>query len=127
MILETGFVIDFLRDRQNAIEKASELIRKDETLFVTSVTIFELWHGSGIKAGKKKDKLEKFIDSLNVLVLDQESAKKGGEIHRSLISNGMRIDPEDSMIAGIAVKHNQKLLTRDEHFSRIDGLKTKHY
>lgn len=127
MILDTNFIIDFFKNRENAVEKASELNERGETLFMTSVTVFELWHALDIKNKEKREKLEKFIGIFDLLVLDRESAKKGGEIHMDLRLKGSPIDPEDSMIAGVAIKNNQAILTRDEHFSRIGGVKIETY
>ena len=41
--------------------------------------------------------------------------------------NGLEIDTEDSMIAGIAIKNNKNILTRDRHFKRIEELKVEEY
>ncbi len=127
MILDTTFVIDLMKNRQNAIEKTAELEKKQEPVFITSVTIFELWHSLDAKNKEKREKLEKFTESFEQFALNNESTKKGGEIHLNLISRGIRIDPEDSMIAGIAIKNGQTLLTRDEHFARVKGLRIETY
>jgi predicted nucleic acid-binding protein len=44
-----------------------------------------------------------------------------------LTKKGQRIDPEDTMIAGIAITNNKILVTRDKHFDRINGLKIEKY
>ena len=50
-----------------------------------------------------------------------------GIIHGDLIKKGWVIEPVDCMIAGIAKVYNKPVLTRDEHFSRIEGLKVEKY
>ncbi|MBI4170641.1 MAG: PIN domain-containing protein [Candidatus Aenigmarchaeota archaeon] len=127
MILDTTFVIDVFRGRKNAVEKAVELEQRGEALFTTAVTIFELWQGLDVKHKEKQEKLAHFVETFGLMALDTESAKRGGEIHSDLLARGMRIDPEDSMIAGIAMKNMQTLLSRDEHFSRIRGMRTESY
>ncbi len=127
MIVDTTFVIDLLRNAENAVAKAEELDEKGELVFATAVTIFELWQGVYIKNKEKLNDMERLIETFGLISLDTESAKRGGEIHSGLISKGNRIDAEDSMIAGIAIKNLQTLLTRDEHFARIKGLRIETY
>jgi len=53
---------------------------------------------------------------------------ESGNIHRKLSRKGVTIDPEDSMIAGIAKVHNETLLTRNKkHFEKIEGLDVEGY
>jgi predicted nucleic acid-binding protein len=63
-----------------------------------------------------------------MLPLDLESAFLAGDIQKELIRKGEIIDPEDCMIAGIALKSNEPLLTRNlKHFKRIPGLQVETY
>ena len=127
MILDTSFVIDLFRNNSAAKEKALELDRRNEPIFITSVTVFELWQGLDIKTEEKLEKINHFIESFGMMNLDPESAKRGGQIHSELVSKGSKIDPEDSMIAGIAIHNSQAVLTRDEHYSRIRGPRIETY
>ena len=62
------------------------------------------------------------------LPLDSVSASIAGKIHGHLISEGQMIDSEDSMIAGIAIKHNEAVLTRNtDHFEWIPDLQVETY
>lgn len=126
MILETTFIVDLFRGDKTAVAKAEELDRKGEAVFTTAVTVFELWQGLSAKK-EKQEKLSQFVETFGLLNLDSESAKRGGEAHADLIARGARIDPEDSMIAGIALRRGQTVLTRDEHFSRVKGLRIETY
>lgn len=125
MILDTTFLIDLFRGNKAAVEKAAELDKKEEPVFATALSVFELWQG--LDAKQKKAKVEQFVSAFGLLGFDVESAKKGGEIHAALAAGGIHIDPEDSMIAGVALHHAQAVLTRDEHFSRIKGLRVELY
>jgi len=127
MILETTFVIDLFRGKKDAVEKAEELDKRGEAVFTTTVTVFELWQGLDAATKDKREKLAHFIETFGLLPLDMEGAKHGGEIHRNLSLEGIRIDPEDSMIAGIAMRNAQPILTKDEHFARIKGLRIETY
>lgn len=57
-----------------------------------------------------------------------ESAVVAGGIDGNLIKKGLKIDPEDSMIAGIAMSRGETILTRNtEHFGKIEGLNIETY
>ena len=77
---------------------------------------------------QKLEKINNILAGIVLLDLDFESAKIGGKIHAELYSLGMPIQPEDSMIAGICLKNNKKILTRNvKHFSRIKNLQVETY
>jgi len=127
MILETTFIIDLMNGNPEAIEKIKQI---NETQFITTPTIFELW--SGIAQSKKpvqeKKKILAVLESQLVLNLDKESSEEAGEIDGTLIKEGQQIDPEDSMIAGIAKAYGEKILTRNvSHFDRIKGIEIETY
>ena len=129
MILETSFVIDFLRNESNAVSKMKDLKDKKIPYAITTPSVFELWGGlySLEKSEKQKNNLDLFIEGQVILPLDKESAKEAGEIDGVLVKSGREIDVEDCMIAGIAITNNRKVLTRDEHFKRIEDLKVEEY
>lgn len=129
MILDTTFIIDLLHKEAGAVKKAEELDKKTISVFTTAVSVFEIWQG--IEDLKDKNRLEKInilLSSIGLINLDIESAKEGGKLHAELYSAGTPIEPEDSMIAGICLKNNETLLTRNiKHFSKIKNLKIEQY
>ncbi|MEK6968276.1 MAG: PIN domain-containing protein [Nanoarchaeota archaeon] len=127
MILDTSFVIDVLRNRKEAIEKSTQLDNSDEPIFITSISVFELWQIWNLLGEKKKRILAEFVDSFGMLSFDSENAQLAGEVQSELMKSGLQIDPEDCMIAGIALTSGQAILTRDKHYSRIKGLKVQSY
>ena len=129
MIIETSFVIDFLQGDEDAVSKMQSLIDEDSPYEVASPTIFELWGGlQNIEAPEKeKQKILLLMQGIVVFSLDEESAKIAGTIDGQLAKKGLKINTEDSMIAGIAIRNNKKILTRDQHFERIEGLKIEKY
>lgn len=127
MILDTSFAIDMLRGKRNAVEKIEELENRSETVFITSITVFELWQGLDSKTKEKLGKLENFVETFGLLAFDKESAKIGGVIYQDLLEKGARIDPEDTMIAGISIANGHAILTKDSDFSRIKNLRIETY
>ncbi len=76
----------------------------------------------------EKQKILYVLSNTLIWHLDVDGAIKAGEIDGKLIQQGQKIDPEDSMIAGITISKGEKLLTRNlKHFSRIPGLKIETY
>lgn len=129
MILDTSFVVD-LMDRQPDAVKKFWALQEQENLFVTTPTIFELWSGivRSSRPEQEKRKVLEVLDSQLILELDEESAEEGGKIDGILISQGLRIEPEDCMIAGIARHHQETVLTRNvKHFGRIKGMVVETY
>ena len=129
-LLDTTFLIDLMRGKQEAVEKLKQMESEMTPIFVSTPTIFELWTGimATKKPDKEKQKVIEVISSVNNLELDLESAKTAGEINGILIKKGEMIDPEDCMIAGIAQTNNESILTRNTiHFGRIKGIKIETY
>ncbi|MBI2971283.1 MAG: PIN domain-containing protein [Candidatus Aenigmarchaeota archaeon] len=127
MILNTTFVIDFLRNQKDAVTKADHLRNTGEPLFITTITVYELWGGIE-EVSEKARKLLEMFQAFGALVFDMESAKKAGTIRRVLGKRGTPIDVENVMIAAIAIERNETLLTRNiRQFSRIEGLKVESY
>ena len=129
MILETSFVIDFLHGDEDAVSKMQSLIDEGIPYEIASPTIFELWGGlQNIQAPEKEQqRILSLMQGIGVLSLDEESAKIAGSIDGQLTKQGLTINTEDSMIAGIAIKNNKAILTNDGHFDRIEGLKIEKY
>ncbi|PIN75682.1 hypothetical protein COV18_02435 [Candidatus Woesearchaeota archaeon CG10_big_fil_rev_8_21_14_0_10_37_12] len=128
MILDTTFLIDLLKNKKEAILKARELELTEAHLATTTISVFELWRGLDDLSIEKKEKACNFLDQLTIYPLNLIAAKKGGEIANKLDSKGQEIDPEDCMIAGIALEHTETILTRNtKHFKRIPNLFVESY
>ncbi len=129
MILDTTAIIDLLRGSNAVINKIKELERKNIPLVITSISVFEIWQGTKDIADEgKMEKIYSLLESLGSLSFDIPAAEEAGSVHSHLKKEGKIIDPEDSMIAGIAKIHHETILTRNiKHFQRISGLKLESY
>ena len=130
MIIDTCFVIDVMRNNKKAIDKLNELLNINEELFITSISIFELFSGIQ-KSNQHKDELKKVMDVLNDLMslsFTINAAQKAGNIDSVLVNQGIMNDPIDNMIAGIALINKQAILTKNiKHFEKIHDLKIETY
>ena len=130
MLADTAFIIDVMRHDAGALERAKGLSDASVSVLVGTPTIFELYVGVGlsVRAGEEKEKVLSILKSLPHLPLDAGAASKGGTIYAQRVREGVRIDPEDAMLAGIAIQNNEPLLTRDrKHFAGISDLKLETY
>jgi len=118
MILDSTFIIDFLRGSKDARIFGEKLV--NEMLRTTTITVFETFAGA---KEKEFTTINDLFGKLPVLPLTTEDAQKGGIILKKLREQGQDIDPQDAMIAGIALRRNEPLVTRNrKHFEKIPGL-----
>ena len=128
-VLDTTFLIDLLRGKDNVSQLLEELDTTESILAVGAPSAMELWAGAILAdaSEKEKKKVSQLLDSLQVYALDLASAKEAGDIEAQLIKDGSIIQAEDIMIAGIARMHGEKVVTRDNGYARIPNLRVLKY
>jgi predicted nucleic acid-binding protein len=123
MILDTTFLIDVLRDNRIAVDHLR--LMELERVKTTSITAYELFQNA---KEQEISRINNLLDNLPVLAFTREDAEDAGRIAKTLKDSGKAIDPEDCMIAAIALRENAPILTRNsKHFSRIPGLRIATY
>lgn len=130
MILDSTFLIDLLDGLPEAVNKMKELEEQQEQVFVTTPSLFELWTGvaQGNESEKERKKVKTVLESQCILSFTESCAEKAGMINGTLWKKGTPIDAEDCMIAGIALEHQQPVLTRNiRHFGRIEWISIETY
>lgn len=127
--LDTSFLIDLLKGNPSVRELKEDLEQKEARICIASPSVMELWSGAcrAKHLPKEKEKIIDLFESLNVLVFDMKSAQYAGEIEAALSSKGLPIETEDIMIAGIAMANGEMIVTGDEHFTRVPGLRVLKY
>ncbi|CAG0999726.1 MAG: type II toxin-antitoxin system VapC family toxin [Candidatus Methanoperedens sp.] len=122
-VLDTNFLIDILRDKLNT-EGILDMIERPKT---TTINVFELYFGAE-RSVKKKESISNvnlLIKSMEILEFNVPAAVKTANIHAKLKNSGKTLEIEDILIAGIVMANDEELLTRDDHFSRIPGLRCR--
>lgn len=118
-IVDTCFLVDLMKGDP----EAEEMARSKKNLKTTSISSAEFLFGARNSGRKKVWNLsEKFIRFFPVLPFDAESAVIYAEIASSLSREGRRISTMDELIAAVALRNDEPLVTRDRHFAEIDGL-----
>jgi tRNA(fMet)-specific endonuclease VapC len=123
-IADTCFLIDLMKGESGA----EKIVRLHEPLRTTSISCAEFLYGAK-KSEKKKvyEVSEKFLQFFPVLPFDAEAAIIYAEIASSLSVKGRHVSTFDELIAAIAIRHDEPLVTRDRHFSEIEGLEVLTY
>ncbi|HET8932275.1 MAG TPA: type II toxin-antitoxin system VapC family toxin [Polyangiales bacterium] len=64
------------------------------------------------------------LDAVEVLPLDAKSAELAGGVSRLLLGRGEDIGVAYSLVAGVCLRHEATLLTRNRaHFARVTNLR----
>ncbi len=130
MIADTSFLIDIMKSDKGALKKAEEIENNGNSIVITSISIFELFVGVylTINRDKERNKIARLLNGLSTINFDDDSAREAGKIFAQKRKDGLIIDPEDSMIAGVCVRRNETLITRNiKHFTDIDGVRIENY
>ncbi|MGI8977777.1 MAG: PIN domain-containing protein [Pirellulaceae bacterium] len=101
--------------------------RPQETYFVASVTIAELWHGIERATGKfriaREAYLQNLVSRLVILPYVQSTALIHARIWAHLESAGNVIDDYDMIVAATAIEHGYPVATFNlRHFQRVPSL-----
>ena len=130
MIADSSFIIDLMRKEKMALKKLEELKETRQIQYITSPTVMELAVGVALAALPKAEqkRVDEILAGFQIIALDTSSAWCAGiEIGR-LRKSGKIIDPIDGQIAGIALQHDEVIVTRNvKHFEPIKGLKIESY
>ncbi|MEN6397093.1 MAG: type II toxin-antitoxin system VapC family toxin [Methanoregula sp.] len=103
--------------------KAERIVSRYPDLKTTAVCSAEFLYGAKLSRKRNFYEIsEKFLDFFPIIPFDAEAAGIYAEIACRLNGTGRHISTFDELIAAIALRHNEPLITRDEHYREIDGL-----
>jgi tRNA(fMet)-specific endonuclease VapC len=120
IIADTDVIIDYLEGRGSGADAVSQALRRDQ-LQTTAVNYFELL--SGARRGREQEAILALLESIPVLPLDVDAARRAAQVRQRLERSGIGIGMGDSLIAGIVLARGGSLLTRNKrHFERVPEL-----
>jgi tRNA(fMet)-specific endonuclease VapC len=121
MILETSFLIDLMKGRSEAVSLAEGIDHSGESVYLPAPALFELWLGAGRSARSREEvrNLETLIESFDVLVLTHEDAREAGLLQARLSKAGKTMGTVDVLLAGMARRRGETLVTGDRDFSTV--------
>ena len=104
-----------------------DAIIEAEVTYISTIMLGELF--AGLKKKKKlnqnKNELQRFLskESIHIIDVTIETAEIFGEIKSDLAQNGRMIPLNDIWIAAHTIETGSKLITYDEHFKHVKGLR----
>ncbi len=101
-------------------------LKEAREVFLSTIVLGELYFGARKSRHVQRNlaRIDEFAASSALLTLDVETVRKYGEVKNGLRQKGRPIPENDIWVAAIALQHGLTILTRDDHFSHIDGLST---
>ncbi len=130
MIADSSFIIDLMRKSKAALGKLQSLTNEGVSQYTTNPTVMEIAVGMSLAQlpEKEQKRIDDIVGNFQVLFLDTVSAWRAGIELGRLRKEGMLVDPIDAQIAGIALQHNEVVVTRNQkHFERFEGLRVESY
>ena len=117
VLIDTSIIIDHLRKRDKPKSMLFTIADRFD-LFVSSITVFELYAGATDER-KKKD-IENIISTAEVIPFSTDIAKEAGELYISLKKENRILEIRDIFIAATAATFNLPIVTLNrDHFERI--------
>lgn len=123
-LLDSSFCADFLRGRDAA--KSYRLDHRDESLVLSAVGYYELYHGA-VKEGRDPARIDDHLPWIERIDYDRAHALEGARIRRELEESGQRIQHPDMMLAGVARSLGVPVVTADDDFERVDSLDVENH
>jgi tRNA(fMet)-specific endonuclease VapC len=123
ILLDTNAYCDFMLGAPAAVE----VVAYAKHVLINSTVLGELLGGfaAGSRQAKNRGELTQFLDSprVQIVPVTLETADHYALIYATLKRKGQPIPTNDLWIAASAFEHGAALLTRDAHFSKIEGLR----
>ena len=114
LLIDTDVLIDYLRDRAEAVSYLEGLT---ESLLVSVITVAELY--AGVREGTERTKLDEFVRAFEIVSVDREVAVRGGLYRRDYMKSH-NVGLADALIAATAESRQAALVTLNgKHFPML--------
>ena len=96
---------------------------------ISAITLAELYHGveKSQQTERNRRNVEDFISRLDVVEYSTDAASHYGDIYATLQKQGLSIDVNDLHIAAHARSLALILVTNDQDFNRVAGLRLENW
>jgi predicted nucleic acid-binding protein len=125
VILDTNALSAFV-DGDTAV---GDLLRGENRAALPAIVLGEFRYG--IAESRHRRAYENWLDShlggFEVLFVTDETAIAYAELRLALRRAGRPIPSNDAWIAALAVQHRMQVLSRDQHFDGITGVRRLHW
>lgn len=118
-VLDSSSLIELFENKSRS-QRVADIVQ-NEILATTTICMHEVL--AGALSDKERFFLDDIFSQMQILVHDESAARYGARIEQELERAGARINAADIFIAGICKAHGAELITLDNDFSRIKGLR----
>ena len=120
ILADTDVLVDFLEGLDPGAARVQVELEHGQ-LFTTSINRFELL--TGARSARQARLIRQLLDALPCTPIDQATADKAAELHRSFVQSDTPVSMNVCMIASVALSQRALLLTRDRSgFDQIDDV-----
>lgn len=119
-LLDSSIIIDIFKGDANTILIIQEILK----INVPVIVIGELYYGANLSlnTARRIAEINQLELGVNILEVKKSTTRFYGEIKNQLKRNGTPIPENDVWIAAIAIEHKLTLITKDNHFKKIEGI-----
>jgi tRNA(fMet)-specific endonuclease VapC len=123
--LDTDVLVAFLRGSAEAT-LAVNTSKESGPLRTTIVNRYELLKGAASSSRMENlGMVKNALSAIEVLALDEDSCDEAATLYGNLREEGRMVNEFDLLVAAVVMRNDETLVTKDEHFSRIAGLRVR--
>ena len=120
VLIDTSAWVDFFRGTSRTADAVARLIEKGQAS-ICGVISYELVQGA--KSDDEAIRLTGVLSALHYVEMTSELWIRAGNISAGLRRKGITLPMSDLLIGAVALEHGLEVLTVDDHFASIPGLK----
>lgn len=121
MVVDSNIFIEHLRAKNKSTTELHELLNKTNQLFISAVSVFELY--TGAVTAEKEIRIQLLIEYITILPFTYSVSLKAAQIFHQLKAKNQLIEFRDIFIGATCINHNLPIKTLNrKHFERINGL-----
>lgn len=123
---DTSFLLDYLDGVEATAEYLAE--HEEKPFFAPSLALFEVYRGAARTGGREQiERVASALEWAEPLPLEDAAAREAALIEAELLDAGERVNLGDTLIAGVCRHNGARIVTRDEHFDRVQDLEVQEY
>ena len=122
-LLDSDWAISYLHNTPRFVSRIDAL--EPMGIAISVISLAEMYEGAlGARDPEQSQRdLDAFVERLDLLIVDEQTARIVGRERRRLRVEGLPIDGMDLLIAATALRYDLTLLTNNRrHFERIPAL-----
>ena len=119
--LDTNIAIDMLRRHPAILAR----VIVSNPYYLPAPVLGELVHGAfkSQQSAAQMTMIATLIQRFPVVAVDEHAARRYGQVKYILEAQGQRIPENDIWIAAVCLRWGITLVTRDQHFTHVAGLR----